>query len=140
MRRPATFLALFIAAATSLVLFTVSYQVHDLEERVKGLNTKIYEDRQAIHVLRAEWSHLNEPARLRALSERYLDLAPVDVEQVRRIDEIPWRVAPGVQAVGGEDVPNAVPDQPAGALTPVSSPVAREAQIGGVQAGEEAVR
>ncbi len=90
MRHPAL-LALLLAGALSLALFSVKYQVQDLEKEFAGLNRSIVADQRAIHVLKAEWSHLNDPVRLRDLSARYLGLGPVEPEQLGRLDDLPPR-------------------------------------------------
>ena len=38
-----------------------------------------------IHVLNAEWSHLNEPQRLQKLAEKYLDIGPMKTEQIAAV-------------------------------------------------------
>ncbi len=88
MIRPAMVLIVLLAASLSLTRFVVKYQVQDLEEELVGLNRAITEDRQAIHVLKAEWSHLNEPSRLKKLAERYLGLGPVATDQVGTANEM----------------------------------------------------
>ena len=87
MIRPATLLIVLLAVLLSLTLFTVKYQVQDMEDQLLGLNRSITDDRQAIHVLKAEWSYLNQPARLRNLAERYLGLAAIEARQVGTADE-----------------------------------------------------
>lgn len=82
MFRPAMILITLLAASLSLTLFVVKYQVQDLESELVGYNRTITEDRQAIHVLKAEWSHLNQPSRLRKLAERYLGMAVVEPGQI----------------------------------------------------------
>ncbi len=59
MIRPSTLLIVLLAVSLSLTLFTVKYQVQDMEDQLIGLNRSITDDRQAIHVLKAEWSYLN---------------------------------------------------------------------------------
>ena len=88
MIRPATLLIALLAVSLSLTLFTVKYQVQDMEDRLIGLNRSITDDRQAIHVLKAEWSYLNEPSRLRILAERYLGLTAIDSRQVGTATEM----------------------------------------------------
>ena len=88
MIRPAMVLIVLLAVSLSLTLFVVKYQVQDLEEELSGLNRAITEDRQAIHVLKAEWSHLNEPTRLRKLAERYLGLSAIATDQVGTANEL----------------------------------------------------
>jgi hypothetical protein len=91
MIRHATMLALLLAAALSLILFVVKYQVSDLEQELTELDRAIVQERRAIHVLKAEWSHLNDPARLAGLVERHLELAPVSPDQLGTLRELPAR-------------------------------------------------
>lgn len=100
-----TLLALIAGAS----LFIVKHQVQELESQLAVLDRAIARDREAVHVLRAEWSHLNQPARLEALGIRLLGMAPpaasdtmdvIDLEQrLRRESTTPKsrlaRVAPG---------------------------------------------
>lgn len=76
--RHATLLFLLLAGGLSVVLFSVKYQVQDLEEEMVELNKSIIKERQSIHVLQAEWSHLNDPQRLRVLAQRYLGMIQAD--------------------------------------------------------------
>ncbi len=82
MMRRTTVLSVFLAAALSLALFSLKYQVQDLEDEFVGLNRSIAAERRAMHVLAAEWSYLNDPARLGALAARHLGLRPVESEQL----------------------------------------------------------
>ena len=80
--RQTTMLFVLLAGALSLALFSVKYQVQDLEDELVDLNQSIAKERQAIHVLKAEWSHLNNPERLGKLAERHLGMTPVDPSQM----------------------------------------------------------
>ncbi len=82
MIRLAMILITLLAASLSLTLFVVKYQVQDLEGELVQYNRAIIEDRQAIHVLKAEWNHLNQPSRLRQLAERYLGMAVIEPGQM----------------------------------------------------------
>ncbi|MCH7956009.1 MAG: hypothetical protein IIB63_00495 [Proteobacteria bacterium] len=82
MMRRTTVLFVFLAAALSLALFSLKYQVQDLEDEFVGLNRSILAERRATHVLEAEWSYLNDPVRLGALAARHLGLRPVESEQM----------------------------------------------------------
>lgn len=99
MIRPATLLALLLAAALSLVLFAVKYEVQDLEAELTGLERGIVSEERAIHVLRAEWSHLNDPERLRDLAQRYLGMGPVSARQLETFDDLADRKAPEEDAI-----------------------------------------
>ncbi len=89
--RHTTALFLLLAIGVALVLFSVKYQVQDLEEELTTLDAAIHRDREAIHVLEAEWSHLNDPERLHALAETHLGLEPLHPGQVGTFDGLPAR-------------------------------------------------
>jgi len=92
--RHTTLLFIVLAGTLSLGLFMVKYQVQDLEETLNALNRRIVADRQAIHVLDAEWSTLNDPERLRRLAGRYLGLKAMTSRQIGSVDDVPAR-SPG---------------------------------------------
>ena len=80
--RYTTLLFLLLAGAISVALFSVKYQVHDLEDDLSSLNRSIIMERQSIHVLKAEWSHLNNPERLGNLARWHLGMQPIDPAQM----------------------------------------------------------
>lgn len=80
--RHTTVLFLVLAGGISMVLFSVKYQVHDLEDEHKRLVRELDDERRALHVLRAEWATLNDPARIRTLAQDHLGLGPVAPAQV----------------------------------------------------------
>lgn len=81
--RQATIITLLVAAMMSVALFFLKYEVNGLESELGELNRGIVSDRESIHVLQAEWSHLNNIQRLKALAERHLNLSPTDPAQLR---------------------------------------------------------
>ncbi|MDH5489919.1 MAG: hypothetical protein OEX17_08335 [Rhodospirillaceae bacterium] len=86
--RHTTVLFLLMAGGISVVLFSVKYQVQDLEEKRISLINEIMDEKRAIHVLNAEWSYLNDPSRLSNMSTHYLDLKPGSPEQLGNIETI----------------------------------------------------
>jgi cell division protein FtsL len=86
-----TILSVLIAGALSVALFSLKYQVRDLEGELKDLNRAMAREQQAIHVLKAEWSHLNDLQRLRELAERYLGLEPIGGSQLSTLSGLPLR-------------------------------------------------
>ncbi|MBT5648081.1 MAG: energy transducer TonB, partial [Rhodospirillaceae bacterium] len=68
--RRSTLLWSALAISVVIGLFAVKHRVQTLEDRLHALNTDIITDRDAIQVMEAEWSYLNQPARLEALSKR----------------------------------------------------------------------
>ncbi|MEQ8388558.1 MAG: hypothetical protein RIE22_07580 [Alphaproteobacteria bacterium] len=84
--RRSTLFSLAFALLLGIFVFAVKYQVMDLEREVTQLNRDILSSEEAIHVLEAEWSFLNQPDRLRKLSGKYLDLAPARSDQFITLD------------------------------------------------------
>lgn len=80
--RHTTVLFLLLAGGISMVLFSVKYQVHDLEDEHKRLSRELEEERRALHVLRAEWATLNDPRRIKQLASEHLGLEPIPPGQV----------------------------------------------------------
>ncbi len=78
MIRPSSAAWVILAIGLCTGLFLVKQQVRALETRLGQLNESILDDQQAIHVLRADWSYLNQPSRLDDLGRRLLHLEPRD--------------------------------------------------------------
>ena len=77
-----------------MFVFAVKYEVQDLEADYTEINRSIERERQSIHVLLAEWSHLNEPARIRELAREHLGLEGLTVGQVGDMSQLPMRADP----------------------------------------------
>jgi hypothetical protein len=91
MMKPAFFLSFIILGVIAFVLFEVEYRVDSLRSQFNEVNRELVADRQEIHVLRAEWSYLNQPERLKKLSQKYLALETARPRQIRDIGAIPFR-------------------------------------------------
>lgn len=64
--------------------------VYRLEKELKQINNNIQTDIEAIHVLNAEWSKLNNPTRLRALVKDHIELNPIKAEQIINYSQLPF--------------------------------------------------
>lgn len=89
--RVVTFFCLFIAIVTGAALYFVSQEVQSTEARLRQLNREIVKQEEAIHVLRAEWSYLNTPGRLKKLAAEHTALKPADGEQIAVVSDLPDR-------------------------------------------------
>jgi hypothetical protein len=72
--------------------FKVKHDAEQAVARVETLETRIRLEREAIEILKADWSLLTSPERLEALIERYKDELMLDHVQPRQIvsvDKIP---------------------------------------------------
>jgi len=94
MIRSATFGGVVIGGLLAVFVFAVKYEVQDLEAEFGALNRGIEQEHQSIHVLLAEWSHLNEPARIRKLARKHLGLEGLSVRQMGGLRQIPMRTEP----------------------------------------------
>jgi len=81
-----------LALVTGVGIITVKYQVQALEDVLHAKERQIDRDRSAIRVLEAEWAYLNDPSRLRRLSEEHLALAQPSPKDVTTIDRLPFRI------------------------------------------------
>lgn len=80
----------FLFSVISVGLVAVKTRVQDMETRLATLQRDIRADRDAIRVLKAEWSHLNDPSRLKRLADAYLKLAPVAPAQIASVKALPF--------------------------------------------------
>jgi hypothetical protein len=91
MIRPTTVLWMGLAGAVGFGLFQLKHEVQALEDEMFRLNRSIVAEQQAIHVLKAEWSYINQPQRLQALASRHLDLQPMKPAQLGGLADLPVR-------------------------------------------------
>lgn len=83
MRKLTGTIAIVTMAMSIASVFHIKYCVKELMRDAVELNRQIASDKEAIHVLNAEWAYLNQPARLKALASQYLELSYVVAEQIR---------------------------------------------------------
>ncbi len=135
MMRGMTILWTMLALMVGISLFLLKYEVQSLEERLAALDGEIRRNQESLHVLKAEWSYLNDPARLRELNERHLELKPYLPEQVIAIADLP---------MAAPDTPDAPEDEPASRRTlveaqpPSAPPTKRKAPARLVEANTQA--
>lgn len=107
MIRASTIVWSILAIAVGVGLFMLKYEVQGLEDELARLNRDIRADRAAVHVLEAEWSYLNDPARLRDLAARHLEMTPLAPDQVSTVAQLPLRPPPPAESETGKDAPKA---------------------------------
>jgi hypothetical protein len=135
MIRPTTIAWLALATVIVMGLFHVKYQVQALEDEIVRVNRQIVGEQEAIHVLQAEWSYVNQPRRLEALSSRHLDLQPLKPAQIVNMAEF----GPETLDAFNPPAPPAAPPVRAIVLTPPRPREApREASVKPVQADRPA--
>ena len=87
MRRYAFFL-FSVVMLMGFGLFQLKYHVVQLEEKLVMTEKKIAERKEAIHVLKAEWSHLNDPQRLQRLANTHLQMSPIQSFQLISLQDL----------------------------------------------------
>ena len=80
--------ALIFAAAH---VYKIKMESTARTERVLRLRAEIREQRDAIAALRSEWAKLDAPLRLQGLSDRHLQLKPVNGTQYDSLKNLPER-------------------------------------------------
>ncbi len=93
--KPVLFLALVLVGVSMVGVFHVEHQVQEIRSELSSLNKQIVEDKHATHVLKAEWTYLNQPERLQQMASRYLDMDVMLAQQFNRM----------IPAAGGVDGP-----------------------------------
>ena len=122
-----TVIWLGLAGLASGALFHTSYRVQALGEDLAGLNRAIIQEQEAIQILKAEWSYMNDPNRIEEMTRRHLVLGPTTSEQmITTVAGIPQRLQPidpnGPALVAGTTVP--MPARKPGGLGGVPVPPA----------------
>lgn len=75
-------------AGMGWVLFHVKYTVVELESEHRNLRKEILAKSEELHVLKAEWTFLNNPERLKKLAGQYLHLEPIRGDQWVTLAEV----------------------------------------------------
>ncbi|MBT4888854.1 MAG: hypothetical protein HON65_04820 [Rhodospirillales bacterium] len=104
MIRGATVLGLVVGTLLAVFVFAIKYDVQDLEAEYQTLNRDIEREQKAIHVLKAEWSYLNEPNRLRGLAKQYLGSSDLEYSQIGQLQLIPMRESTGIKTAKDSSV------------------------------------
>jgi cell division protein FtsL len=74
--------------ALAYVIYEGKYEARALDEDIGGLRKKIETERDAVAVLRAEWSLLNRPERIERLAKKHLKLNPARPQQLVTVETV----------------------------------------------------
>ena len=80
-------------AVSAIICFgslALKNNVQRLEKELNSINSNIQTNIKNIHILKAEWSHLNTPSRLRELAAKHILLNPVQAEQIINYSALPF--------------------------------------------------
>lgn len=129
MMRLSTLFWIVLAGALGFGLYHLKQEVAAQEDQLFRLNRQILAEQEAIHVLHAEWSYINQPSRLQSLASRHLDLRPTKTMQLgalKTLPLLPGQTAPAAAPPGAAaPLIAAAPQNPRNAETvSASTPVA----------------
>jgi cell division protein FtsL len=120
--------------ALAYVIYQVKYESRALDAEIAALGRDIDDERDAIAVLRAEWSLLNRPERIERLAQKYLKLAPAKPVQLVTVDTVTERDFDHARLEAAPPAQPAVPQ----AAKPTTAPAKRPSAVAGVPAQETA--
>lgn len=115
-----------VMIAVSIVgLFQVKHAVYNLKRDIEEASRQLDTERESINVLRAEWSYLTQPDRLRSLAQTHLGLQSVDLAQVIPLNYDPVNMAfiDKPKKSTNSDIAKAEKNIPGESLSMVVSPV-----------------
>ncbi len=72
-------------------MFIMKNHVQNLEKELAVVNRDIESNIQRIHVLKAEWSYLNRPSRIRELAQRYTPMKSIESTQIVNYSALPFK-------------------------------------------------
>tara|TARA_B100000497_G_C7635524_1_gene382008 strand:- start:170 stop:475 length:306 start_codon:yes stop_codon:yes gene_type:complete len=74
-----------IVSLTGVVMFLIKHEVQVLDARLEQLHQDILAHQESTLILTAEWSYLNQPARIEALARKYVAYRPTETNQIKSL-------------------------------------------------------
>ena len=90
-------LGTILTAILGTTLYQVKISIDAREAALLTLERHIDKAEREIAVLEAEWAYLSRPERVLELSDRLLEMKPIDTDRVLPIEAIPMRILPEFQ-------------------------------------------
>ena len=91
MMRVSTLIWVMLVSLSGYAMFQVKAEVGRLDKQLAAAERQIADDRSEIRTLSIEWTMLNQPARLEALSKNVLQLAPIRTYVLGSFEQPPLR-------------------------------------------------
>lgn len=90
MRRLPLLAWIFAVVVAVFLLYRVKYEVQALKGQVEEASQQLEAEREALHVVAAEWAYLNRPERLQRLSSKYLSSSGLTADKIAEIEAVPF--------------------------------------------------
>lgn len=81
--------AIVALMGSAVYAYSIKYHTILRAEQIAKMKHEAKAERDAIAVLRAEWSFLTRPERVQQLADKYLDLQPLTVSQIVTAQSLP---------------------------------------------------
>jgi len=81
---------MLVIVVAAFFLYEAKYAVQSLKSQVAETSRQLETEKEALHVVAAEWAYLNRPQRLQQLADKYLSSSDVTVDRVADIESIPF--------------------------------------------------
>lgn len=92
---------ILVASFAAMMIYFLKHEVQKKEREYASVERKIKEEKQAIHLLSAELSHLTAPGRIQQLADKNLQLKAVKTNMIISFDQLPEKKKPEVQESSG---------------------------------------
>lgn len=112
------FCVLILLVAAAAYVYEIKFESTLRAERVAKMRGDVQREREAIAALRAEWTALENPARIQGLARRHLHLRPAEATQYDALDRLPERTPSIVQPPQSNAIAQMIED-----LNPVTGSV-----------------
>jgi cell division protein FtsL len=86
-----------VIAIAGFGVYLVKYTVQDMQRQVAALDKELQQERELLHLLKAEWAYLNRPERLERLASRHLKMVPLEATTLSSVRAIPTYYYPKQQ-------------------------------------------
>ena len=118
-------LGTILTAILGTTLYQVKIGIDAREASLLQLEREIRDTEREIAVLEAEWAYISRPDPVLELSDRMLEMKPIDTDRVLPIEAIPMRILPDfkdrIADVGVITLLPAEDEDPAGEMTRISA-------------------
>ena len=107
--RPRDIVMITVMLSAAAFTYKTKHDAEAMMDRIHSLQSQIQAEKDALDVLKADWSLLTQPGRLQKLAESYeeeLGLKLLENKQIvtlQKLREIPFRPAPELMAEGESD-------------------------------------
>ena len=112
------FSVLVLLVLAAAYVYEIKFESTLRAERVAKMRGDVLRERDAIAALRAEWTTLENPARVQGLARRHLKLRPAEATQYDALDRLPERPPMVVQPPPADAIAATIED-----LNPVTGSV-----------------